>query len=63
MVTPDLWRQELRSGRLVQPFDLVGDLGSSYWLVYPRARQHLAKLRAFRDWLLDQAKAFTAEGS
>lgn len=61
MVTPDLWRQELRSGRLVQPFDLVGDLGSSYWLVYPRARQHLAKLRAFRDWLLDQAGAFTAE--
>ncbi len=61
IVTPELWRAELRSGRLVQPFPLTAYLGSRYWLVYPKARRHLAKLRAFRDWLLAEVEAFKGE--
>jgi LysR family glycine cleavage system transcriptional activator len=60
MVTPDLWRDELRAGRLVQPFDLVGDEGSRYWLVYPRPRRLVAKIRMFRDWLLAEVERFAA---
>ena len=54
MVTPFLWAAELASGRLVQPFDLVGDDEWSIWLVYPPARRNLAKVRAWRDWLLEE---------
>ena len=61
LVTPALWRAELRAGRLVQPFALTVDLGSRYWLVYPRARRQLAKLRAFREWLLAEVEAFRWE--
>ena len=60
MVTPALWRDELRAGRLVQPFDAVGHEGSFYWLVYPKTRRQVAKLRAFRDWLLEQVGRFAA---
>lgn len=56
IITPSLWTAELRSGRLVQPFDLVGDQGSSYWLVYLKSRRNVPKIRAFRDWLLDQVR-------
>ena len=52
MLTPALWAAELASGRLVQPIDLVADDGESYWMVYPEARRNVAKIRAWRDWLL-----------
>ena len=52
MLTPALWAAELASGRLVQPVDLSADDGESYWLVYPEARRNVAKIRAWRDWLL-----------
>jgi LysR family glycine cleavage system transcriptional activator len=52
MLSPDLWVDELRAGLLVQPFDLVGDEGHAYWLVYPETRRRLPKIRAWRDWLL-----------
>ena len=61
MLTPALWERELRVGLLVQPFDLVGDAGSSYWLVYPKARRSSPKLRAFRDWLLEQSLPYVAD--
>lgn len=52
VLTPALWAEELRSGQLVQPFDLIGDSGHAYWLVYPHARRNVAKIRRWRDWLL-----------
>lgn len=61
LVTPELWRPELRAGRLVRPFALTVELGSRYWLVYPKARRHLGKLRAFQSWLLAEVEAFTRE--
>ena len=52
IVSPGFFREEIASGRLVQPFPLVHTSGASYWLVYPDARRRSAKIRAFRDWLL-----------
>lgn len=55
VLTPAFFRDELASGRLVQPFPLLAREGSQhagYWLVYPQARRNAAKIRAFRDWIL-----------
>ncbi|BCH27465.1 LysR substrate-binding domain-containing protein [Mesorhizobium sp. L-8-3] len=52
MLTPAFYRAEVESGRLMQPFDLVGDDGHGYWLAYPEARRNAPKIRAFRDWIL-----------
>ncbi len=52
ILTGAFFRTELADGRLIQPFDLVGDDGHAYWLVYPQARRNVPKIRAFRDWLL-----------
>ncbi|TGT73562.1 MULTISPECIES: LysR substrate-binding domain-containing protein [unclassified Mesorhizobium] len=52
ILTRALFKNELADGRLVQPFDLVGDDGHAYWLVYPTARRNVPKIRAFRDWIL-----------
>jgi LysR family glycine cleavage system transcriptional activator len=61
VLTPALWAPELRSGRLVQPFDLVAEDGKSYWLVYPETRRNVAKIRAWRDWLLDEVQRSESE--
>jgi LysR family transcriptional regulator, glycine cleavage system transcriptional activator len=52
ILTRALFKAELADGRLIQPFDLVGDDGHAYWLVYPTARRNVPKIRAFRDWIL-----------
>ncbi len=53
-VTPAFFETELKSGLLIQPFDIVGNDDHFYWLVYPEARRNVPKVRAFRDWLLEQ---------
>lgn len=51
MLTPFFFRDELASGRLIQPFDFsVGD-GNSYWLAYSPARRNLPKVKAFQAWI------------
>nr|WP_093001010.1 LysR substrate-binding domain-containing protein [Rhizobium sp. NFR07] len=53
MLSPFFFRDELASGRLVQPFDLsIGD-GKTYWLAYPPARRNARKVIAFRRWIED----------
>jgi LysR family glycine cleavage system transcriptional activator len=56
IVNTTFFKEELRSGRLVQPFDLSLRTWS-YWLVYPKARRRYAKIQAFRDWILSEAAA------
>lgn len=56
ILTRALFKNELADGRLIQPFDLVGDDGHAYWLVYPEARRNVPKIRAFRDWLLAEIR-------
>ena len=46
---------------LIQPFDLVGEDGHAYWLVYPEARRNVPKIRAFREWLLAEIARSTGK--
>jgi len=62
MLTPLFWRSELASGRLVQPFDLIGCERRGYWLVYPEHKRGRAKIRGFRDWLLGEIAGEAADG-
>ena len=52
ILTRALFTAELANGSLIQPFDLFGDDGHAYWLVYQEQRRNVAKIRAFRDWIL-----------
>lgn len=51
LLTPFLWRQDLRSGRLVQPFAQTSTAGYAYWLVWPPERRTVPKIKRFREWL------------
>ena len=48
---------ELRSGRLVAPFDLSVRSPGRYWLVAPRATAQQPGLALFREWLLARVAA------
>lgn len=52
LLTPFLWRQDLRTGRLVQPFEQTSTAGYAYWLVWPPERRNIPKIKRFREWLL-----------
>lgn len=48
---------DVAAGRLAQPFDLAVDIGAGYYAVYPPGALARSKVRAFRDWLLEEAAA------
>jgi LysR family glycine cleavage system transcriptional activator len=54
---PFLFKAELASGRLFQPFDLVVPNGKGFWIVGPETTAEQPKLKAFRDWILEEARA------
>jgi LysR family glycine cleavage system transcriptional activator len=54
ILTPYFYREALRRGDLIQPFELVCDIGITWDLVYPETRRNARKIRLFRDWLLPQ---------
>ncbi|EIM28909.1 transcriptional regulator GcvA [Microvirga lotononidis] len=54
LINPFFFPEDLASGRLVKPFDLLATTDRSYWLVYPKARRRSAKVEAFRDWVLSE---------
>jgi LysR family glycine cleavage system transcriptional activator len=45
----------LRAGRLVRPFDIKLPANFAYYVVYPPAYRDLPKLRAFVDWMMEEA--------
>ena len=47
--------EDLNAGRLVKPFDLALPIEFSYWLVCPQEYLRRARVKAFCDWLLEQA--------
>lgn len=51
-----LARDELRAGRLIQPFELRLPAEYAYYVVCPEETFGRFKITAFRDWLLDQAQ-------
>jgi DNA-binding transcriptional LysR family regulator len=50
----ELIQEDVRSGRLVQPFDLWIDLGCAYYLNRPRATPMSAKLQTFSTWIMEE---------
>lgn len=61
MLTPGLFRDEIASGRLIQPFKLLAGAGRGYYLVYPESRRNARKVRMFRDWMLEATAFMRAE--
>jgi len=55
---PFLFVDEIASGALVQPFDLIVPNGKAYWLLSPQATAERPKIKDFRDWALAEAAAF-----
>ncbi len=51
-----LVEEDLRSGRLVQPFALAVNTGFDYYLNYADGHELPAKSKAFRRWIFDQIK-------
>lgn len=60
ILTRALFVSELANGSLVQPFDIVGDDGHAYWLVYREQRSKVPRIRAFRDWILSEVARASA---
>ena len=55
ILTPAFYRREIASGLLMQPFPLISsDDKTAYWLTYPEMRRNQPKIRAFREWMLDE---------
>jgi LysR family glycine cleavage system transcriptional activator len=52
-----LVQDELESGQLVAPFDLVVSEDTGYYLFCQRGRFEEPKIAAFRDWIIAEAKA------
>ncbi len=51
---------ELIAGRLVRPFNIVAPSDFSYYLVCPKDRLDDWRVKAFRDWLLAEARQMPA---
>ncbi|MBA5779095.1 transcriptional regulator GcvA [Stappia sp. F7233] len=59
ILTPAFYQTDITLGRLIQPFDLVCEDGRGYWLVYAESRRNVPKIRAFREWLLNEIADLT----
>ncbi|AGZ32989.1 LysR family transcriptional regulator [Pseudomonas sp. SWI6] len=60
LIPPFLIQHELDEGRLVQANGHALTSDKAYYLMIPERKVESASLRAFRDWLLQQAQLFTA---
>jgi LysR family glycine cleavage system transcriptional activator len=47
---------EIAMGRLVRPFALTQPADFAYYLVFPEGAAERPKIRAFRDWILAEAR-------
>jgi LysR family glycine cleavage system transcriptional activator len=54
MLTPFLWRNDIAKRRLVRLSDQLSTRGFGYWLVCPEERRSVAKIKRFREWLLQE---------
>lgn len=54
LLVKEFFEQEIRDGRLYQPFDVEVDTDTSYWLAFPEGRRNVPKIKAFRDWILGE---------
>ncbi len=61
LLTPAYFAQELTDGRLIQPFDQVLEEEGCYWLVYQESRRNVPKIKAFREWVVREARLIEPE--
>jgi len=61
LIPPLLIQRELAEGRLIVPLQHAYLSHQAYYLIIPERKVESAALRAFRDWLLDQAQAYRRE--
>lgn len=61
LLSPMMWEPQIASGQLVQVLPTIAFWRTSFWLVYPEGKRHLAKVRAFHDWLLAEVRATLAD--
>jgi LysR family glycine cleavage system transcriptional activator len=54
LMSPLLWRAELESGRLVQPFPTMHYPDSGMWLVHPSSRVGVRKIERLREWMREE---------
>jgi LysR family glycine cleavage system transcriptional activator len=57
LLTPAFWKNDLKDGRLCQPFELTATAGFRYWLCMAPERRNVPKIKRFREWLLRQVEA------
>jgi LysR family glycine cleavage system transcriptional activator len=55
-IFPAMFPESIKAGLLVAPFDHYTTDPRGFYLVYPEHKRHLAKVRAFRDWLLEEVR-------
>ena len=60
LIPPFLIQRELQEGRLVVANRHALSSDKAYYLMIPERKVESASLRAFRDWLVAQAKQYTA---
>ncbi|WP_346907307.1 LysR family transcriptional regulator [uncultured Roseibium sp.] len=53
ILTPFFYREALAKGQLIRPFELECETDEGWFLSYPESRRNAGKIRAFRDWLLE----------
>lgn len=60
MVVPAFFEDDLKSGRLVQPFPHVVRDGRGYFFTYPKTARRSKKIQLFRDWIVAEAELSSA---
>ncbi|MGN6850674.1 MAG: LysR substrate-binding domain-containing protein [Sphingomicrobium sp.] len=62
LLTPLLWKGDVAADRLCVPFpDRISARGWAYWLVYPRERRMVPKVKRFREWLVAEMERAVVE--
>ena len=58
LLTPLLWKGDVAAWSLTVPFPhRISARGWGYWLVYPKERRMVPKVKRFREWLLPEMQA------
>ena len=63
LLIKEFFEQEIKDGRLIQPFPIEVDTDGAYWLAFPEARRNVPKIRAFRDWILGEIGPAVSSGA
>ena len=56
LLIPEFFELEIAAGRLIAPYESIGENGNAYWLAFPESRRNVPKIKAFRDWIAGEIK-------